>query len=311
MENIIQTLSKSELPTLLQEIPDPPKQLFIRGKFPETGGLNQTDAPKFLCVVGSRKNSRYGKDVCETLVSGLAGYNIIIVSGLALGIDAIAHEAALAAKLTTIAVPGSGLNWDVLYPVANRKLAKRILAAGGTLVSECENDFKARPESFPERNRIMAGMSHAVLVIEAEIRSGTLITSRLATEYNRDVLTVPGSIFSSKTEGPHMLIRLGATPVRNSEDILVALGLVDPEAEAKKKTGKRSGRASGSGSGSKREYKNCSENEKKILSILEVPMNRHDLIKESGMDTSTAIITLSLLELKGLVNENMGEIRLK
>jgi DNA processing protein len=236
----------------------------------------------------------------------------VVVSGLALGIDAIAHEAALAAKITTVAVPGSGLDWDILYPVANRKLGKRILAAGGALISEFENDFKARPENFPQRNRIMAGMSHAVLVIEAEQRSGTLITSRLATEYNRDVFTVPGSIFSSKTEGPHMLMRLGATPMRNSEDILVALGLVDPEAEIKNKKGRNGKRGAKSNrSNKKREYKNCSENEKKILSILEVPMNRHDLIRESGMDTSTTIITLSLLELKGLVHENMGEIRLK
>lgn len=294
MENIIRILEGNALPILLREIPDPPKRLFIRGKFPEGD-------TRFLCVVGSRKNTRYGKDVCETLISGLAGYNIVIVSGLALGIDAIAHEAALAAKLTTVAVPGSGLSWNVLYPVANRKLAKRILEASGALISEFENEYKPFPSSFPERNRIMAGMSHAVLVIEAEMRSGTLITSRLATEYNRDVFTVPGSIFSSKSEGPHMLIRLGATPVRNSEDILVALGLIDPEAEIKDKK-RRKG---------KREYKNCSENEKKILSLLEAPMNRHNLIKESGMDTSTTIITLSLLELKGLVHENMGEIRLK
>lgn len=294
MENAIEILRKNELPALLGEIPDPPKRLFIRGKFPDG------NSRKFLCVVGSRKNSQYGKDVCESLISGLRGYGIVIVSGLALGIDSIAHEAALTTGLISIAVPGSGLSWDVLYPRANYNLAKRILDSGGALISEFENDFRATPYGFPERNRIMAGISHAVLVIEAEIKSGTLITSRLATEYNRDVLTVPGSIFSSKSEGPHMLMRLGATPVRNSEDILVTLGLLEPENSKKKKRRK-----------SKRNYKNLSENERKILALLEVPMNRHELIAKSGMDTSTTIITLSLLEIKGLISESMGEIRLK
>lgn len=304
MKNSIETLGKNELPALLREIPDPPKQLFIRGKLPEPGP--NSNSPKFLCVIGSRRNSKYGKDVCENLIAGLQGYNIVIVSGLAMGVDSIAHEAALAAGLTTVAVPGSGLSWDVLYPRTNYNLAKRILDSGGALISEFENNFQATPYSFPIRNRIMAGMSHAVLVIEAEIKSGTLITSRLATEYNRDVLTVPGSIFSKKSEGPHMLIRLGATPVQHSEDILMTLGLIDDSKITTKNKKKRVGRKN-----SKKDFKNLSENEKKILSLLEVPMNRHELIANSGMDISAVIITISLLEIKGLIIESLGEFRLK
>lgn len=306
MENAIEILDKSAIPKLLLEIPDPPKRLFIRGRFPE-----ESEKIKFLCVVGSRKNSRYGKDVCEKLISGLRGYNIVIVSGLALGTDSIAHEEALRACLKCVAVPGSGLSWSVLYPRANRDLARRILENDGALISEFENDFKAVDYGFPRRNRIMAGMSHAVLVIEAEQRSGTLITSRLATEYNRDVLTVPGSIFSSKSEGPHMLIRLGATPVRNSEDILEILGLVSSREDTGTNTTSYDRKNEEIDIETDQRYKNCSENERKILSILKVPMNRHELIAESRMDTSTAIITLSLLELKGFVTESLGEIRLK
>ena len=300
----IEMLGKDNLPDLLREIPDPPARLFIRGKLPDPKN-------KFLCVVGSRKNSRYGKDACESLIAGLRGYDIVIVSGLALGIDSIAHEAALTAGLQTVALPGSGLAWGNIYPSTNRHLAERILTAsdnGGTsgaLISEFENYFRAAPYSFPRRNRIMAGMSHAVLVVEAELRSGTLITSRLATEYNRDVLAVPGSIFSSKSEGPHLLLALGATPVRNSDDILAALGFVLPSSESVNTDGSRGA------VNAQRTYKNCSPDERKILAILEVPMSRTELITESEMDPTTAIITLSLLELKGLIYENMGEVRLK
>ncbi len=294
MKNAIEILGKNELPKLVREIPDPPKQLFMRGRLPNPNS-------KFLCVVGSRKNTKYGKEVCEKLIGGLRGYNIVIVSGLALGIDSIAHESALTAGLLTVALPGSGLSWNTLYPRANYHLAKRILLSGGALLSEFENNFRAVSYGFPIRNRLMAGMSHAVLVVEAELRSGTLITSRLATEYNRDVLTVPGSIFSKKSEGPHMLIRLGATPVRNSEDILAALGFALPETPDKHSQTLFPTRT----------YENCSSEEKKIVSLLTNPMNRNDLVAASGLNITSAIIAISTLELKGLIEETGGEVRLK
>ena len=223
----IRALSLEEFPPLLHEIPDAPKQLYLRGTLPDP-------SQKLLAVVGSRKYSAYGRQAVEVLIKGLAGYPIVIVSGLALGIDSLAHEAALATGLKTIAVPGSGLHPDVLYPRAHMRLAERILEAGGAPLSEYAPHFQARPESFPERNRIMAGMSHAVLVIEAATRSGTLITAKLTADYNRDLLVVPGSIFSPTSFGPHLFLSLGATPITTSADILKALGLeakVVPAAE--------------------------------------------------------------------------------
>src|SRR3989344_5297892 len=158
----IKKLTSGNFPPQLLEIPQPPKELFI---------------------VGSRKYTTYGKEACEKLIEGLRGYPIVIVSGLALGIDSIAHKKALDVGLTTIAFPGSGLDPKVLYPATNAHLAERIVEAGGAVISEFEPDFRATPWSFPQRNRLMAGISDAVLVIEAEQKSGTLITSRLATEY--------------------------------------------------------------------------------------------------------------------------------
>ena len=153
----IRDLLKKDFPKLLLEINDPPKSMRIVGKLPQT--------EKYLCVVGSRKYSDYGRAVCEKLIEGLRGYSITIISGLALGIDGIAHRASLKAGLPTIAVPGSGLGAKVLYPSTNRGLALEIMESGGAMISEFVDDWKPRPESFPQRNRIMAGMSAVKLVI--------------------------------------------------------------------------------------------------------------------------------------------------
>ena len=281
MKYPIQEIPLKGFPSLLTEIPDKPKRLFLRGKLPHHG--------KILSVVGARKYSPYGKDVCEKLIEGLSGFDIAIVSGLALGIDSIAHRAALNAGLYTLAIPGSGLSDSVLYPSLHKELAKKILDSGGGLLSEFEPETKAAPWTFPQRNRIMAGISHATLVIEAEKKSGTLITSRLATEYNRDVFTVPGSVFSKNSEGPHLLIRLGATPITTPEELLDALGFKKEE-------------------GQKREI-DCSPQEKKILEILNVPLSRDELIRQSKMSVSEANVLLSIMEIKGLIEETMGEIR--
>lgn len=286
MENEMQIRLVNDLPPLLSEIPDRPEKLSYRGTLPDW------NAVKVLCVVGSRKYTGYGKEVCEQLIAGLSGYPIVIVSGLALGIDSIAHKAALAAGLKTIAVPGSGLDWKVLYPASHVPLAKKILERGGALISEFALDFKATPYSFPQRNRIMAGMSHAVLVIEAEQKSGTLITSRLASDYNRDVLTVPGSIFASSSRGPHMLLRLGATPITSSAELLDALGFKQEEKPAM------------------RDYSDCSTMEREVLGLLAEPLSRDELISRSGLSTSEVNTTLSVLEIKGFIKETLGEVRL-
>src|SRR3990167_8695121 len=217
MSNVIKKLGPNKFPKLLSEINDPPDELFLIGEIP-------SDDHVFLAVVGSRKFTSYGKQAAEQIIAGLKGFPIIIVSGLAIGIDSIAHNAALNAGLTTIAIPGSGLNDDVLYPASNRALAKKIVERGGALISPFKPDFKATEWSFPARNRIMAGMSQAVLLIEAEEKSGTGITARLALDYNRDVYAVPGSIFSPTSRGTNALIAGGATPITQSADLLTALG---------------------------------------------------------------------------------------
>ncbi len=287
MEKNIRELTEEEFPSQLFEIPQPPKKLFVQGVLPDKNAV-------LLTVVGSRKYSNYGKEVCEKLISGLSGHNITIVSGLAIGIDTIAHNSALKAGLQTIAVPGSGLEEKVLYPRTNYLLARKIIENGGALLSEFEPDFRATVWSFPQRNRIMAGLSKAILVIEAEQKSGTLITARMAVDYNRDVLTVPGSISSKTSYGTNSLLRQGATPVTSSEDILEALGFEAEDATPKQK---------------ELEFKNCSPAEKKVLNILyRGPLTRDELIRALEISTAESNILLCAMELKGLIKETGGKI---
>lgn len=277
-------LSREQFPPLLNEIADPPKELFVRGTLPDP------ETHRYLCVVGSRKNSTYGKEVCEKLIEGLAGYSVVIVSRLALGTDSIAHRASLRHGLRTIAIPGSGLGWNVLYPQSHVNLAQDVLSDGGALLSEFPEHFKATPYSFPRRNRIMAGMSDATLVIEATEQSGTLITSRLAMEYNRDVLTVPHSIFSQTASGPHMLLRLGAVPIRHSADILDVLGI--PAAQKQTVS----------------EHADLSPIEQQVMELLAEPAPRDTLITALGLSITEVNVLLSAMELKGLIQERLGEI---
>jgi DNA processing protein len=272
----------------LLETPDCPNELYVLGELPEI-----TPNTKVLVVVGSRKYTSYGKDVCQKLITGLAGTDTIIVSGLALGIDGIAHRAALDAGLCTIAIPGSGLSSKVLYPKSHFALANEIVERGGALISEYAPDTASMPYMFPARNRIMAGLAHAVLVIEAEEKSGTLITARLATEYNRDVLTVPGNIFSDTAKGPHMLIRLGATPITCPENLHEALGFEKSEDKSSQSVLPL----------------DISDAERKLLDILYEPKSKDILLAEADMTTTEALMNISLLEIKGLVKEELGVIR--
>ncbi len=285
MEDIVK-LTKEQFPAQLLEIPQPPKVLYMRGQLPPKDSI-------YLAVVGSRKYTSYGRDICEKLIRGLKGYPIVIVSGLALGIDSIAHNAALDTGLTTISFPGSGLDNSVIHPQTNIKLAQKIVDSGGCLLSELEPQWKATLYSFPQRNRLMAGISKAVLIIEAEEKSGTLITARMALDYNRDVLAVPGSIMSSNSKGTNNLIRQGATPITKSEDILEALGF---EVEKLKQDDKE-------------KYADCGKEELKIIELLREPIERDELIRESGMDIATANALLSIMEIKELIKEELGEIR--
>src|SRR3990167_7120394 len=200
------------------EMADPPKELYLEGILPNPNEF------VYLTVVGSRKMTRYGQEACDFLIHGLAGYPIVIVSGLAIGTDTIAHKSALDTGLPTIAIPGSGLDRAVLHPQSNYRLADHILETDGALLSELPPTAPAGIHTFPRRNRIMAGLSKAILIVEAGEKSGTLITARLGLDYNREVGVVPGSIFSPQSHGTNQLIRQGATPITSSADILELLG---------------------------------------------------------------------------------------
>ncbi len=220
----IRTLAADAFPGNLRESPLPPEKVFVMGELPPAG-------TKYLAVVGSRAMTSYGKEVCERLIGGLSGYPISIVSGLALGVDTCAHKAALAAGLHTLVVPGSGIDESVLYPRSNRAFAKEILNAGGAILSEYTPKTPSHVRYFPERNRIMVGIADAALVIEAGPKSGTLITARLAADYNRELLCVPHRVGDPHGFGPHLFIRLGATLVTESIHILEALKIA-PRGEA-------------------------------------------------------------------------------
>jgi len=287
MKYEIKNLPKEYWPEGLNEIPQPPENLWIVGDMPDTEDL------VYLSVVGSRKFTSYGREVCEKLITGLKGYPVAIVSGLAMGIDAIAHKKALEVGLRTLVFPGSGLSPEAMYPKTNAKLAEEIVASGGCLISEFDPDFKATLWGFTKRNRIMAGISKAVLIIEAAQKSGTLITARLATEYNKDVLVVPGSIFSPNSQGTNMLLRLGATPITCIEDLLEALGFKREQDEEKQK----------------KLFEDLSDDEKKVLNILHEPMPRDELTRALKMPIQNANSLLSVMEIKGLIKEEMGELR--
>jgi DNA processing protein len=283
----IKKLPKENFPEALLEIPQPPENLWIIGELPTDEDLI------YLSVVGSRKHTSYGKEICEKIIAGLKGYPIVIVSGFAMGIDTIAHKKAMQVGLKTMVFPGSGLSDEAMYPKTNVKLVREVVESGGCLISEFEPDFKATQWSFPMRNRLMAGISRAVLIIEAEEKSGTLITARLATEYNRDVLVVPGSVFSSNSKGTNRLIRQGATPVTSSEDVLEELGF-EKEVNEEKQA---------------RLFEDISPEEKKVIALLREPIPRDDLMRAMKMPISSANSLLSVMEIKGLIKEEYGEIR--
>lgn len=282
--NSIRKLELEEYPPLLRQLSRPPKDLYAVGELPPSHYI-------YVTFVGARKNSDYGKKVCETLIGGLRGLPIVIVSGLAFGIDTIAHRAALKNNLKTIAIPGSGLREDVIAPWAHQNIAREIVESGGALLSPFPPETPGADWTFPARNEIMAAISHATLVIEARKESGTLITARNALNFSRDVFTVPGSIFSDLTEGPHDLIRQGARPITNCAELIEALGF-------KSKT-----------NGKQTDYSGLSADELKILEILADPAARDSLLQKTGMEIGRLNTLISLLEIKGLVEETLGELR--
>jgi DNA processing protein len=213
-----------EFPPLLAAIHDPPPGLFVRG----AGGLDVLRGPT-VAVVGARSCSPYGSHVARMLGRGLGRAGLVVVSGLARGVDGEAHRGALDGGAVTVAVLGCGIDRD--YPAAHAELAGRIRATG-LVVSEYAPGVQPMPWRFPARNRIIAGLSAATVVVEARDRSGALITADLALEEGREVFAVPGEITSALSSGTNDLLKLGATPLTQSEDVLEIFGLVGGETEA-------------------------------------------------------------------------------
>ena len=279
----LRQLEFNDFPELLKEIPDAPKRLYYRGELPPADY-------KMLCVVGSRATTQYGKRMCQKLIAGLAGQPIAIISGMALGIDSEAHNAAMDVGLPTVAVLPSSCDDKSLYPSTNKALAQRILARGGALLSEKKGPYKAMLHDFAKRNRIGAGMSLVTLIIEAGEKSGTLITARLALDYNREVLAVPHELGRETGVGVNKLIREGATLIQSSDDILQALGLKAAEPEQGTLP------------------TDLSDVEVKILTALTEALVKDEVIEYAEVSAQEANVALSSLLIRGLITERLGKI---
>ncbi|MBI4135007.1 MAG: DNA-protecting protein DprA [Candidatus Sungbacteria bacterium] len=269
------TIYDEEYPELLKQTYQPPQILYYKGTLPAFDWS--------IAIVGTRKPTEYGKTACHEFAEALARAGAVIVSGLAYGIDGEAHKSTLAAGGTAVAVIGSGLDHPSFYPPANWALAEKIIGNKGAVISEYPPGTRAFQSHFPERNRIIAGLSHGVLLAEAKDRSGTQITARLAMEENRDVFAVPGSIFSETSKGPNRLIKDGAIPALSPKDILEFYGKeeVAPSRPAEV----------------------MSELEQEVLLLLREPALFDDLKAKSGQAVAELQATLSLLELKGKIRE--------
>ena len=281
------TLNDSDYPPLLREIPDPPPFLYVSGTLGKT--------PRKIAVVGSRNATDYGLTTTKRLSWELASMGIVIVSGMAKGIDTAAHEGALMAKGGTIAVLGSGLG--KIYPAENKHLYHRIVETGAVI---SELPFYAKPDAhhFPMRNRIISGLSLGTVVVEATLRSGSLITARLAAEQNREVFAVPGSIHSFKSAGTHTLIKQGAKLVEHAKDILEEIQLqaeVSPVAHENPVSEEIN------------LLDRMSSAERLVFDSIEhYPAHIDDIARKLGQAPGKLLGTLLQLELKGIVKQSAG-----
>jgi len=272
-----------DYPEAFQQLHRPPEEIYSRGPWID-------DTQKFLTIVGSREPTRYGIDSCKKIIAGLRGSNLTIVSGIARGIDSVAHQAALDAGLNTIAFPGSGVNDSVLYPKSSYKLSQEILGAGGSIISPFNPDKPSLPWMFPFRNHLMAALSEITLVIESAKKSGTLITAYAALEYGRTVAAIPGPISSSLSEGTNTLIRNGAQLIQTPNDLLELLGLDQAESHQLDLS------------------LNLASDEQIIIKKLEAePCTFDQLCHHTGKDPKILLVILSDLESQGLV-EGVGGV---
>lgn len=270
------TINNTAYPSPLKDIATAPRQLFFLGAEPSAW----LGRPR-VAIVGSRGVSPYGQHVTAQLAEELAQRGIVIISGLALGVDGIAHQAALQAGGTTVAVLPCGL--DKIYPATHTQLARRILEQGGTLISEYPAGMPGLKQNFVARNRIVAGLADALLITEATQKSGSLHTARFALEQGRDVLAVPGNITSPNSVGTNNLIKSGATPVSSVEDILYILGADHLPAEPVRRRGDNA-------------------DEQAILDLLyDGTTEGHELLTLAGLSPEQFNQTLTMLEISGKV----------
>jgi DNA processing protein len=273
------TWADAAYPARLLAIDDPPPVLYVRGEL-------RADDEQAVALVGTRRATPYGRDVAHQLASGLAAAGVTVVSGLALGIDTVAHRAALDAGGRTVAVLGSGV--DVIYPPQNRELAARIVAEErGAILSDYALGTGPEAANFPPRNRIISGLVRGVVIVEADLKSGAMITARFALEQGRDVFAVPGSILSHHSDGPNSLLKEGAAPITGVDDILSALDLTRlPEQQTA------------------RAVLPANATEGLLLQLLtNGPLHVDDLGRYSGLPIHEVSSTLTMMELKGLVRQ--------
>lgn len=276
------TIDDPAYPKLLKQIYDPPFILYYQG---DLSAFNDF----MLAVVGTRKYTGYGKQVTEKLVKGLVANNLTIVSGLATGIDTLAHSAAVDAGGRTVAVLASGLDRQNIYPSQNRYLADKIASRGGLILSEYPLGVMSLRHHFPQRNRIISGLSLATLVIEAGEKSGALITARHALEQNRDVFAIPGSIYSQSSTGTNGLIKMGAKLIAGAADIMETLNLTDAASYIE----------------NKKIIPESAEEELIFKQLSYEPVHVDELVNLTKLDTSIINSTLTLMEMKGIV-KNLG-----
>jgi len=277
-------LEDDDYPPLLKEVRRAPPLLFVRGS------VTALSLPQ-LAVVGSRNPSSGGRDNVRQFSAYLAARGFAITSGLALGVDGIAHKSALEAEGVTIAVLGTGI--DRIYPARHRTLADDILESGGALVSEFPLNTSAQPANFPQRNRIISGLSGGTLVVEAALRSGSLITARYALQQNREVFAIPGSIHNPLARGCHRLIREGGTLVETARDIVEQLGGYLGYQQSLFE-----------GDSSDAPVLDLCEQEHRVLTALgHDPQDLDSLVDHSGMDVGELSSHLMGLQLKGIVTE--------
>jgi DNA processing protein len=281
----ITTFKSQKYPSLLKEIPAPPPVIYYLGRLPKPREI-------LIAVVGSRKFSFYGKRCAEKIAGDLALKGISIVSGMALGIDTISHEICLKNNQATFAVLGCGL--DKVYPASNQKLAQNIIERGG-LISEYPPGYSTLKQNFYARNRIISGLSYGVVVIEANLRSGTFITANHALDQNREVFAVPGEIFSPSSRGCHQLIKEGAKLITSIEDILEEFKIP----------------LSNKGEKGISQIKNKEPQnkiQKKIINFLSPqPILIDKLIFLTKLETNVLLSNLTEMELDGLVKKNGEE----